>query len=297
MKMKIVTVVVVCILSLLSLLIFGCGDERKTTTDGVENVSIMKKIKQRGKIVVGTEAAFAPFEFVEDGKIVGYGPDILQEIVKEMNVDLEQTDTPFASILTNLDNHKIDLVATSIVATPERQEKFALTTPLADLTQIVVVLENNNHINTIDDLDGTTFACVVGTIVEETLTNLDKELKAKGKKGIVIRTYQSNPETFLELKNGRIDAIVLDPIMGNELLKNEPNTYKIIGEIGEKSYFCWAVRKEDTDLLEFLNTKILELKRNGKLEELQKKWLGTTFTLPDELPSKWVKKSTKQIAW
>ena len=80
----------------------------------------LAEIKQKGKVVVGTEAAYAPFEFVEDGKIVGYDKDILDRIIAAWGVELEQLDVPFAGILTGLDQKKYDIVSTALIMNPER---------------------------------------------------------------------------------------------------------------------------------------------------------------------------------
>ena len=79
-----------------------------------------EKIKRTGKVTVGTEAAFPPFEYIEDGKIVGYGKDILTYIIDDMNVELNQLDLPWQGILPGLLAKKFDFVATSVSVTEER---------------------------------------------------------------------------------------------------------------------------------------------------------------------------------
>ena len=79
-----------------------------------------EKIKRTGKVTVGTEAAFPPFEFVEDGKIVGYGKDILDYIVADMKVELNQLDLPWQGILPGVLAGKFDFVATSVSIRAER---------------------------------------------------------------------------------------------------------------------------------------------------------------------------------
>src|SRR5258708_28019584 len=75
----------------------------------------LEKIKRTGELTVGTEAAYPPFEFVKDGKIVGYGSDILAEVVKELRVKkLNQLDLPWQCILPGVLARKIDFVATPL---------------------------------------------------------------------------------------------------------------------------------------------------------------------------------------
>ena len=86
----------------------------------------LNEIKQRQKVVVATEAAFAPFELIEDGEIVGYDKDILDLVIANWSVELEQLDVPFAGILAGLDQGKYDLVSTALMITPENVKKYAL---------------------------------------------------------------------------------------------------------------------------------------------------------------------------
>lgn len=254
----------------------GCQKQEQQTT--------LKELKSKGKIVVGTEAAFPPFEYVEDGKIIGYGADILAEISKSLNLPVEQMDVPFTGILTSLENKKFDVIATSLSVTPERKEKFGMTTPIADFTQVLVKLKSNEEIKDLQDIDGKIIGCPAGTTAEQEMLDYSEKLKAEGKKGLQIKSYQANTDTFIDLKNGRVDLIFLVLPMANMLVKEEPETYEILTTFGAKSYMSWAVRKEDKELLQVINDEIIKLKKSGKLQQLQEKWFGTSWDLPDQLP-------------
>lgn len=254
----------------------GCQKQEQQTT--------LKELKSKGKIMVGTEAAFPPFEYVEDGKIIGYGADILAEISKSLNLPVEQMDVPFTGILTSLENKKFDVIATSLSVTPERKEKFGMTTPIADFTQVLVKLKSNEEIKDLQDIDGKIIGCPAGTTAEQEMLDYSEKLKAEGKKGLQIKSYQANTDTFIDLKNGRVDLIFLVLPMANMLVKEEPETYEILTTFGAKSYMSWAVRKEDKELLQVVNDEIIKLKKSGKLQQLQEKWFGTSWDLPDQLP-------------
>lgn len=275
MKGKIYLEMILLIVLIVVLLLAGC----KKDDDGT-----LAKIKQRNEIVVGTEAAFPPFEFVEEDKIVGYGADILSEISTNQGWQVNQLDVPFSGIFTGLENKKFDLVATSISVNPERKEKFGLTMPIADFTQVLVKLKNNDDIQSLEDIDGKIIGCPVGSSAEKELLEYSQKLKDDGGVGLEVKVYQANTDTFIDLKNGRIDMIFPVLPMANMLMKEEPNTYEIVSTFGQKSYMSWAVRKEDEDLLKLINEEILQMKKSGKLKELQEKWFGTSWDLPDELP-------------
>ena len=88
------------------------------------------KIKKTGQVTVGTEAAFPPFEFVQDGKIVGYGKDMLDIIIADLGVELNQLDLPWQGILPGVLAGKFDFVATSVTIKPDRAKQFAFTLSL-----------------------------------------------------------------------------------------------------------------------------------------------------------------------
>ena len=99
---------------------------------GANAETTYEKIKRTGTVTVGTEAAFAPFQFIEDGKIVGYGKDILTYIIDDMQVELNQLDLPWQGILPGLLAKKFDFVAASVSVTEERVKKYAYTVPIAE---------------------------------------------------------------------------------------------------------------------------------------------------------------------
>jgi len=270
---------------LLALAIVGCSNETKEKNDKKEVISTLQEIKQRGKVIVGTEAAYAPFEFVEDGKIVGYGSDILAEVVKNLGVELDQKDIPFSGLFPNLEEKKIDFIATAVSVKPERKEKYSFTMPIADVSLILVKNKNNSDINSIDDIEGKNVGCNLGSAPEKELKKYNEKLKAEGKQEVTIKTYNSYPEMLLDLKNERIDVALGDHSVINYSIKDQKDVYEVVAPFTftEKVYLSWVTRKDDKELLEFLNAEILKLKKNGKLAELQQKWFGTTWDLPDSI--------------
>ena len=85
---------------------------------GAQAETTLEKIKRTGTVTVGTEAAFPPFEFVENGKIVGYGKDILDYIIADLGVELVQLDLPWQGILPGVLAGKFDFVATTVIVRP-----------------------------------------------------------------------------------------------------------------------------------------------------------------------------------
>ena len=267
---------------ILVLFISACSSSNTGSNDNSgKGNSTLEAIKKNGKVTVGTEAAFEPFEFVENGKIVGYGSDILAVIVKDLNVELDQLDLPWQGILPGLDAKKFDFVATSVSITPERAEKYALTVPIADGTLAVLKRKGDSSIQKPEDIAGRVVGTQLGSGQLKGLQAYDEELKSKGEGVKEIKEYVGYPEAYQELATGRIDAVINTKANLSTILKKNPDTYEMVDTFGEPMWLSWAVRKDDKELLEYLNSKILELRDNGQLEEMQMKWFGFTMDIPD----------------
>ncbi len=138
------------------------------------------KIKSTSKVTVGTEAAFPPFEFIKDGKIVGYGKDLLTYIIKDMDVELEQLDLPWQGILPGLLAKKFDFVATSVSVRPERVTKYAYTMPIADGTIWIMKRAGDDSIKSVDDMVGKVMGSQLASAGAAATEEFEADLKARG---------------------------------------------------------------------------------------------------------------------
>jgi polar amino acid transport system substrate-binding protein len=242
---------------------------------------LLEKIKTRGKLVVGIEAALPPMEFVKDGKIVGYGKDILDLIVKDMGVELEALDLPWQGILPGLAARKFDFVATTVNVTPQRAAQYAFTMPIAVGTPTVVKRKGDASIKTLDDLRNKIVATQLGSANVDSAKAQEEKLKASGAGYKELKLYTTFAEAELAVANRTVDVVVASfPTMAL-LVKERPAAFEIVGQIGDKRFIGWVTRPEDKDFRDFLNQQIRKLRDSGKLAELQVKWLGSKVELPD----------------
>ena len=171
----------------------------------------LERIKSSGKMTVATEAAFKPFEYVEDGKITGFGSELLEELRQDLGgVDIEQLDLPFQGILAGLAAGQYDLVATSVAPNPERAQSYAFSRPFASIENVVVVPEGNDTITGLADLNGLLVGSQLGSSTEAVAREMNEKLKAEGGEGFEdLRLYQTFPDTAFALRSGQVDAIVI----------------------------------------------------------------------------------------
>jgi polar amino acid transport system substrate-binding protein len=251
----------------------------------LEAAGLLDEIKKRKEIVVATEAQYPPFEFVENGRIVGYHADLLALVMKELvgqGVKVNQLDLPFQGLLAGLQAKKYDMIATALFGTEERAKRFAFTVPTAYGTTGIVTKAGNAAINKPEDLAGKVIGAPQATKYLDQMRKYSDELKQKTGTGMKeIREYVSFTEIYADIDNGRIDAAPNGLPNLAWLMKQQPGTYKLAGQLGDRTYFAWATRKEDQDLADYLSAQILKAKKDGMLKDLQMKWFGLEMETPD----------------
>lgn len=192
--------------------------------------SSLQRIQHEGVLHAATEPAFEPCEFMQDGKIVGYGTDILHEVAKRMGVRLDQQSMVFNAVLPSLLSHKVDLVATTLVATPERAKKIAFTIPIGEAQEVILTNVDTTNIHDLNDFEGKTVGAQQNAYMVTEYEQLSQNFKAKGGKGIThISEYQSFPEIAIALANKQVDATVLPLPMAAIYMKKNPGKLKITG--------------------------------------------------------------------
>ena len=252
--------------------------------------SLLDELKSKKQIVVGTEAQFAPFEYVNDGRIVGYGPDLMNLILADLpGVAVKQLDLPFQGILPGLAAKRFDFVITSVTMTKERADKFAFTLPIADATVSLVKRKADAALAKPDDISGKVVGSQAGSAQLKALQSFDAKLKAAGRPGVKeIREYTGFDEAYADLAAGRLDAVAQSLSNLSTLVKTRGDLYAVVPEsIGPKTYFGWVGRKDSdsASLVKFFNDGIAKAARSGKLKELQLKWFGFTMDTPvDAVP-------------
>lgn len=250
---------------------------------------LLASIKDKKEIVVGTEAQFAPFEFVQDGKIVGYGPDLMNLILKDLpGVKVKQMDVPFQGILPGLATRRFDFVVTSVTMTRDRAAKFAFTLPIADATTALVKRQGDGSVTAAKSIAGKTVGSQAGSAQLKALQEYAAKLQAEGAQPVKIREYVSFDEAYADLAAGRVDAVAQSLANLATLVKTRGDLYQVIDTpIGPKTYFGWVGRQgdESASLVKFFSEGIAKAHASGELAALQEKWFGFTMDVPvDAVP-------------
>ena len=234
-------------------------------TPAVQAQGTLEAVKKKGVLVAGSSAAYPPFEFVADGKLVGYDIDMADEIARRMGVKLQWEKIDFKGIVAALTSKRVDVLITALTWSPERAERIAFSIPYFD-AGIGAITQQASTITKLEDLEGKKVGVQLGSsgerYVRETL----------GQKVGQLLTYDAITLAINDLKNGRVDAVV-NPL---PVLR-----YNIRNEKGFRSTPIWDTRTvgintrlEDKDLLAEINKHLGDLKSEGFLDKLEKKWFS-----------------------
>ena len=250
---------------------------------GASAETTLEKIKRTGTVTVGTEAAFPPFEYIEDGKIVGYGKDILTYIIDDMDVELNQLDLPWQGILPGLLAEKFDFVATTVMVNEARVKKYAFTVPIAEGTSWLMKRAGDDRIGSPEDTAGMVVGTQLASAAETAARAFEENVLQPGAGGGFkeLKLYTAFPDTYIALANGELDAVVQSVPNLAVLIKKQPGMFELVGPIVDKSYMGWVTRPEDKDLRDYLSARILEMRDSGYLYELQDKWFGFRTEIPE----------------
>jgi polar amino acid transport system substrate-binding protein len=248
---------------------------------------LLARIKANREITIATEARYAPFEYIDNGKIVGYDADLMQYVLKSLpDVKIKQLDLPFQGLLPGLDAKRFDIVVTAVTVNKDRASHFAFTVPVADATTGVLLRSNETSIKAPDDLNGKIVGSQTGSAQLQALVALDKRLKDAGGPGIKqIKQYVAFDEAYADLAVGRLDAVAQSVANLGPLMKARPGVFMIMPKtIGPKSYFAWVVRKDadSATLVKLFSEGIARANHDGTMNKLQQKWFGTTMDVPSD---------------
>jgi polar amino acid transport system substrate-binding protein len=253
---------------------------------GAARADTLDEVKKRGTLIVGTEAAYVPYEFVKDGEIIGYDPDIIAIMVKNLGVKAQLIDTAWNGIIPALYASKFDCIVSAMTITGERAQRVLFSMPYADASNVILLRADESRIKTAADLSGKTIGVQLGSAAAGIIKVFEAKLTAAGQAGYAeVKQYEHYPEAYQDLLNRRVDAVVNSKSTMMVVMRDAPGKFKMLDGISDiTAYFGMAFRKEDGALRDFVNTQLAQLKSDGTLAELQRKWFGGTMDTPNTVP-------------
>ena len=232
----------------------------------------LAEIQEKGKIVVCTDAAWAPFEYIgANGEVTGVDIELANYIAEQLGVELEVSNIAFDSISTYLANNEADLALACITITEERKEQMAFTDPYTTVQQYMVVTADSD-IATMNALAGKMIGTHLGTTGDFLVSDEVSEgvLKDSGAQN---NQYKQLPDAAEELKSGTLSAIVCDSVLAENLVTANGDALKCFpvkyadGTEAEVEQIGAAMAKGDDEFTAKINEIIKKLVDDGQIEE------------------------------
>ncbi len=220
--------------------------------------------------VVGTDAAYAPFESQnEKGEIVGFDIEVVQAIAAKAGIQVKFVNTPWEGIFNTLQQGDRDMVVSAVTITDERKQTMDFSDPYFDAAQLIAVKETSK-VAKFADLKKLKVGVQTGTTGDEAVTKL------LGKTSTNIKRFESTPLALKELESGGVDAVVADNGVITHYVANNPGgKFKMVAdkEFVPEQYGI-ALKKGNTELQAKLNQGLAAIKADGTYTQIYTKYFG-----------------------
>ena len=252
------------LLAVLPLALTGCVSTANENSDANGEVTLVKS----GTLSVCTNTPYKPFEYEENGTIVGLDADIANAIASDLGVKAQLTSISFEGLDsgTGLATGQCDIALAGIGVTDERKSKMEFTTVYFD-DNLAILVPKGYSITSAADLKGVAVGAQQAT---------SGETYAK-ENGAEVIQYEDTSLMFSALKTGQIKAVAANLSVVSEALTNDPDSFKIAYQDSENTeQIAAAVSSNNKALLAKANATITKLKENGELDKMKAKWVGAT---------------------
>ena len=226
---------------------------------------------EKGVLIMGTNAEFPPYEYIENNQVVGIDADIAAAIADKLGLELRIENMEFDSIISSVKGGKVDIGAAGMTVTPERLEEVNFTTTYATGVQVVIVTEDS-AITSVDDLFAEGANHTIGVQLATTgdlYSTWDIEDEGLG----TIDRYPKGADAVMALKSGKVDCVIID----NEPAKAfvaENEGLKILDTEYAVEDYAIAINKNNTELLSAVDKALNELIADGTLQSIIDKYIG-----------------------
>ena len=257
-------IIATAVLGIMTMGLAGCGSSNDKNSASKTDLS--EKIQKNGKLVVGMSADYAPYEFHyidENGKDVigGFDVDIANEIANKIGVDLVIQEMDFDALVSALPAGKVDLVISGMNPTEERAK-------VVDFSEVYYNSKHGILVRAEDADKYQTFADLEGAKVGVQLGSTQEKIAKTEIPNVNLQQLSNINNLILELKAGKVDAIVMEKPVAEMAVKSNPEL-----AVGKPTYEeqtggnAVGIAKNNPQLLAKVNEVITELNESGKMDE------------------------------
>jgi polar amino acid transport system substrate-binding protein len=264
-------------------LIAGCGgDENGATTTTPEGITkddalaakVPDAIKSDGKILVGSDASYAPNEFLDtDGKtIVGFDVDLFKAIAQKLGLEATFENAKFDTLITGVTSGKYEMGVSSFTINDERKTQVNMISYFSAGTQWATKKGNPAGISP-DDACGKKIAVQTGTVqATDDLPAKDKKCADAGKSKIQVDSYQGQDQATSSVVSGKDDAMLADSPIVSYAVKQTAGQLEALGDIYDAAPYGYVVKKDQTEFAQAIADALKALIADGNYKKALEKW-------------------------
>ena len=264
--MKHVKILITCLLALCMVL------------PGVVMADTLDDIMERGKLRVGMEPGYMPFEMTnKKGEIVGFDVDMAKRMAKAMGVELELVSTAWDGIIPALITKKFDIIMSGMTLTQERNMKISFASPYIVIGQSILIDKKlSGKVKSYKDLNDKKFkvASKLGTTGEQAVKRMIPNAS--------YISFETEQEGVMDLLNGKVDAFVYDlPFNAIAFAQKGQGKIELLDTPFTYEPLAMAVNKGDADFLNWLNNFMNQIRNDGTYDKIYAKWFKSDEWLKD----------------
>lgn len=275
MKFKKVLVGALALVSILTLAACSSSSSKKATSTDQWDTYV-----KNGEITIGFDNTFVPMGYEdEDGSNVGFDIDLANAVFKEYGITVKWQSINWDMKETELNNGTIDLIWNGYSITDERAEKVLFTNPYM-VNEQVLVTKKSSGITSFAGMKDKVLGAQSGSSGYDAFTSNPEVLKDIVSGGDATQ-YETFTQALIDLKNDRIDGLLIDKVYANYYLEQEGelDNYNIISSEFDGEDFAVGARKADKTLVKKINQAFKKLYQDGTFQEISNKWFGEDVAL------------------
>ncbi len=276
MKKIIAIVVALTMVCTLAFVFTSCTDNKAPVNEenSTEAEAAGSMTATEGVLVMATNAAFPPYEYVEGGEYAGIDVEIAEKIAEKLGMTLEIKDVEFGSIVGGVQTGKFDMGMAGMTVTEERLQSVNFSTSYATGIQVVIVAEDS-AITSLDDLkgDGSMKFGVQQDTTGDIYASDTVENGGYGEDNVI--RYKTGADAVQALKAGKVDAVIIDNEPAKSFVAANEGLKILDAEWAVEDYAI-AIAKENTALLTAVNDALAELTADGTIAGIIAKYIPTS---------------------
>jgi polar amino acid transport system substrate-binding protein len=271
-----------------SLALVGCSSSSSSSTTGTSTTPATPTVKtiQSGKLLVGSDTAFPPFETMNGAVAEGFDVDLAAAIAKEMGMTSEFISQKFDTLIPTLKaGGKYDVIMSGMTITDERKQEIDFSNPYIDSNQSIAVVKGKGFtklpVGDTAAIQKAMTGKIVGVQSGTTGEAWAKE-NLKGAKKVI--PFDDTLAAFSALNAGKVDGVVNDLPVSAYLVKTSYTNDEIIAEIPTGEQYGIAIAKTNPDLTKAINDALGKVVSSGEYATIYKKWFGIAPTSLPQAP-------------